>query len=73
MWQLKAEGDVDQNSATDEFVGVGEAWATIPRSKVRSAYVTPELREVARKVIDLASGVAEEAQEELIIPVESEW
>jgi len=70
---VKAEGDVDQNPATDEFVGVGEAWASMPRSKVRSAYAAPELREVARKVVDMASRIAEEAQEKLIVPAESEW
>ncbi len=70
---IKAEGEVDQNSATDEFVGVAEAWASIPRTKVRSAHAAPELREIARKIIDLANKVAGEAQEELIIPAESEW
>jgi len=70
---IRAEGDVDQNSATDEYVGVGEAWASIPRSMVRSVHVAPELREIYRKAVDLADRVANEAQEELIIPTESEW
>ncbi|RLE48896.1 MAG: hypothetical protein DRJ18_00975 [Candidatus Methanomethylicota archaeon] len=73
--EVKAEGDVDQNPATDEYVGVGEAWASLPRGKIRSAHVAPELREVIRKVIDLAGEVAEEAHEKLIIPAEygEEW
>ena len=62
---IRAEGGVVQNPDTDEFVGVGEAWASIPRGMLRSV---AELREIYREVVDLADRVADEAQEELIIP-----
>ena len=72
---VKAEGEVDQNPATDEFVGVAEAWASLPMGRVRSKHVAPELAELVRKAIDLADRVSSEAQEKLIIPYreEEEW
>lgn len=69
---VKAEGDVDQNPATDEFVGVAEAWASLPMGSVRSKHVAPELAELVRKAIDLADRVSSEAQERLIIPYREE-
>ena len=64
---VEGEGEVDQNPATDEYVGVGEAWASIPRSRVRPD-LAPELVEVFRKVLSLAERLAERASEELITP-----
>jgi len=58
------EGDVDQNPATDEFVGVGEANISIPRTRVSGH----KLKEVFRKLIDFAYDLAEKALEEKIEP-----
>lgn len=66
---IKAEGYVEQNPATDEFVGVGDAWIDIPRDVLKSA---SDLKKIFRKTINLADRVADEAQNELII-TESEW
>lgn len=69
---VKAEGEVDQNPATDEFVGVGEAWASTPRTKIRSLFAAPELVRIYRKIVDMANRIAGRAQDELIIPMEAE-
>lgn len=69
---VKAKGEVDQNPATDEFVGVGEAWTNLPRDMLKFSHIAPELREAYRKAVDLAEMLANKAREELIIP-EWEW
>lgn len=69
---VKGEGEVAQNPATDEFVGVAEAWTNLPRDMLKSSHIAPELREAYRKAVDLAEMLANKAREELIIP-EWEW
>lgn len=66
---VKAKGEVDQNPATDEFVGVGEAWTNLPRDMLKFSHIAPELREAYRDAVDLATALARDAQVELII----EW
>jgi len=68
VW-IYGEGTVDQNPATDEFVGVGSARARVPMAKVRDAAT---LRKLLDKVFEHAQALAERAEEELIVPAEEE-
>jgi len=69
--RVSGVGFVDQNSATDDFVGVGSASAAIPFDSVeyRNGRV---IRKVLDKVFDMASNLANAAEEELIILAEEE-
>lgn len=66
--KVQAEGEVDQNPATDEFVGVGEAWSSVPEE---AAFATVKnLEKTFDLTFKLASKAEEEAKEELIEYIE---
>ena len=70
--EMKAEAYVEQNPATDEFVGGADVWASVPLRMIRSKVTAPELSNLLKEMLDWAEGLAEKAEDVNIVPVEEE-
>ena len=69
---MKIEGVVEQNSATDEFAGSADVWASIPLREIRSKVAAPELKNLLEEMMEEAEEAAEWAEEINIVEVEEE-